>query len=357
MYEKIYMHSGFEQKRNKIFGLKEYVCVFVMGIPFILLGIALFAFLNRPLSSKEFTIAFSAIFILWVIVVGLFIVSYLKDSSKVFAVSKNGKVYIMNMSKEAASYLSLNTAVQNMGKGNAGGKPNVEAIKAVGKVAADTFNNIEDSDIENRIEGVGLCIDNIDKVVIKKKKIVIYGKWGNKTKFIIPRMYNEVDELERYFVHMSEGYKGQFEFHKKTKEDVLNERIKKNPYKIFIKIFCVVLWLFVYNFANDLNRYAHIMHNYDEAVAIVEEIETDADETLLKISYKTEGASITNEISIKDTTISYNEGDKIDIYYNKSDAGEIVEASSVGFLIKPFIVLLVGFEGIALVIRLLSKKK
>lgn len=336
MFEKIYMHSGYEQKRNKIWGLKEYACLFVMGIPFILLGISIFAYFFGTLSTGEFTAAFTIALIVWLIMVAVFIVNYIKNSTRVFAISKNGKVYAMNMSKEAASYLSLNTAMQNMSK-----------------AAADAFKEIEDSDVEERIASGGLCIDSVEKIVRKRKCLVVYGKWVKKNKLVIPLIYNEVNELEKYFEHMAKQTKEEFKFHKKTKEDILAERIKKNPNKIFISIFCVVMWLFVYNFANDLNRVAHIKHNFVETVATIESIEK---KDMVKISYKKNSEEINVEVDKETFSKNIEEGDTINIYYDKADKNNIVEVTKVGFLIKPFVVLLFALEVVALVIKVFAKK-
>ncbi|MBE5927438.1 MAG: hypothetical protein E7270_10800 [Lachnospiraceae bacterium] len=351
MFEKIYMHSGYEQKRNKIWGLKEYACLFLMGIPFILLGISIFAYYCRTLSTAEFTVAFTITLIAWTIIIGLHVVNYIKNSTKVFAVGKNKKVYVMNISKEAASYLSLNTAMQNMSK--ASGKPGMEAVKAMSKTAADAFKEIEESDVENRIESAGLCIDDVERIVRKRKCIVVYGKWMKKSKLVIPLIYSEVNELEKYFEHMSKKNEQEFEFHKKTKEDVLSERIKKNPNRLFISIFCLVLWLFVYNFANDLNRMAHIKHNFDKTEATIESIEKNDE---IKISYKKNSEEINVKVDKNTFSGNIKEGDIINIYYDKTDEKNIIEVSKVGFLIKPFVVLLLAFEIVALVIRVFAKK-
>lgn len=356
MYEKIYMHSLYEQRKNKIFGLKEYVCVFVMGIPFIMLGIALFTFLNGPLKDEEYTIAFSVLIVIWIVAIGAMLMNCLKNTSKIFAIGKKGNVYIMNMSKEAASYLSLNTAMHNMGKSAVGNKPTLEMLKIVGKTAADTFMNMDDSDIEDKVENVGLCIDKVDKVVVKKRRIIIYGKWGKKKKLIIPRMYNEMDELVKYFEFLQSDRSGEFIFHKKTKEDFLNERIKKNPYKIFVTIFCVVMWLFIYNFSNDLNRYAHIKYDYVKVVASIEGKESEGKENFLKVTYKTEEGIVDAKVSIGDEKEKYKEGGNIELYYNKSDVAEIICSDSITFLIEPFLVLLLGFEVIAFIIKIFGKK-
>ena len=335
MFEKIYIHSKYEQNKNKIPGIKELVCLFVMGIPFILVAISVLAFLINTFSSKEFTITFMIMITCWMLFVGAMVISYVKNSSRIFAVSKEKKIYVMNMSKEAASYLSLHTAMQGMGN-----------------ATAEAMERIEESDIEKNIKNSGLCIENITRVVEKRKKLVIYGDFGKISKMTIPYMYSEMGELRMYFKYIADGGKGKFKFHKRSKEDILNERIKKNPYKVFITIFCIVLWLFSYNFASDLNRYAHIKHNYQAANAVIEDVLKDDEEVELKLSYNVEDLQVDAEVSVTSAD-SYCKGDELAIYYNEEDVEKIVLADSVGFLIKPFVILLVGLESLALVIKLL----
>lgn len=339
MFEKIYIHSKYEQYKNKIPGIKEMVCLFIMGVPFILMIISGLTFLINTFNSKTFTIIFMLMIIGWMLFIGVRIVSYLKNSSKIFAISKDKKIYVMNMSKEAASYLSLHTAMLGMRS-----------------AATEAMKRIEESDVEKNIKNYGLCIDKIDRIVTKKKKLIIYGDFGKISKLVIPSMYCEMDELKRYLKYIADGEKGKFKFHKRTKEDILNEKIRKNPYKIFISVFCVILWLFVYNFANDLNRCAHIRHNYNKANAVIEDISKDAGEVKIKLSYNVDNLPVEAELNTEDFEL-YNKGEELAIFYNKEDVKEIVPADSIDFLIKPFVILLVGAEVIALLIKVLFWKK
>ena len=339
MFEKIYIHSKYEQNKNKIPGIKELVCLFVMGLPFILVTISALAYFINTFNSKEFTITFLIMITCWTLFVGAMVISYLKNSSRIFAISKDKKIYVMNMSKEAVSYLSLHTAMQGMGN-----------------ATAEAMERIEESDIEKNIKNSGLCIEKITRVVEKKRKLIIYGDFGKTSKMVIPYMYSEMGELRMYFKYIADGGNGKFKFHKRTKEDILNERIDKSPYKVFITIFCIVLWLFLYNFASDLNRYAHIRHNYQETKAVIEDVSKDDEGVGLKLSYNVEGKKVETEVSVT-SAASYSKGDELAIYYNEEDVEKIVPADSVGFLIKPFIILLVGLESLVLVIKLLFWKK
>ena len=353
MFEKIYMHSAYERKKNKVFGLKEYLASFVMIIPIMMLIVSFVEYLYRPFDNVEITIAFSVMFVVGIVIFGWLVMAYVRNGSKVYAISKDGKIYVLNMTKEAASYLSLNTAMQNMGKNKSASKPNIQAMKIIGDTAKGMLDGIDDSDVESRIENSGLCISDIKKVTLKKKKMIIYGEFGKKTKLVVPYMYNEIEELKKYFAYVADGCKGKFKFHKKTKEDILNEKIEKKPYKVFLVILGIVLWLFVYNFASDLNRYAVVKYNYEEIVAVIDS--EDCENNTMAIVYEVNDAEIRSDVDIASQE-NYKKGDNISVYYCKGEPEKVIAKDSVSFMIKPFMILLIGLEVLALIIKILLKK-
>ena len=108
----------------------------------------------------------------------------------------------MNMSKSAASYLDLQSAIQNM---NSGENSKLKGMFAAGGILNNAIGNIEADDQTERNLVVRKKVNKVERVEFKRKKIIISGDISGKKKLVIRRVYNDMNVLEEYLRMVESG--------------------------------------------------------------------------------------------------------------------------------------------------------
>lgn len=357
MYQKLFIYSPQERKSNRIRGIfGEGIC-FLGCIPLLGIAISVISYFYRPLSGAE-TTAISGI------ALGIFmcmlvwrIIRYAKENVTTYAVDEKGQVLILNMSKNAASYMNLQNVMQQAG--NAAGGKKVGMVMSAGSAVRETFENVNsDSDIQAHT-GFGRVIRKIEKIESDTKKIVIYGDISGRKKYIIRRVYEDIGELERYLRYLCEGNPPeQFSFYKKTKAE---DFIKKDHSNLFLKysvrwsIF--LLWFVMLGIASDIHTMAKVKHHvYVRTEAAVESVRESAEGKKWEavVHYKAGEETIRTTLTAKKQ--QYEEGETVVLYYSDDEPNRYILKNEVGFHLYSYGVVWLFGEALSLIFAIAFKR-
>lgn len=351
MFQKLFLYSVQERRSHHIAGIFGELVRFALWIPVMGLLVALVGYYYQPLTSTQMTIIFSITFLLLFVLLIYRILRYIRENITTYAVDEEGNLLVLNMSRNAASYMNLQSVMQGM----QGTK--LKGMMSAGSAVREALHNVDEEEEIQKNTKAGRVIRKIEKVVSGKKTITLYGDIGRKGKLVIRRVYEDCSELEQYCLHLSEGKDPeQFEFYKKTKAEDFLKPEKGNKFFRYSLGFTVgVLWLFLFGFSTDINAMAKVRHGiYIEAQAVVQTSVKNTDgEWEAVLQYQAEGESIRDTLRTKNET--YHEGEVIDLYYLKSQPQKYVFQSTIEFHIGPYVVIWLFGEALLLIFSLFFK--
>lgn len=343
MFRKLFIYSVQERKRNNIHGLFGEIIEFIICLPVIGLITSLISYLYRPMTSTELTVTFSVTVVALLFVLIFKIIRYTIENVTTFAIDEEGKLVVLNMSKSAASYLDLQSAIQNM---NSGENSKLKGMFAAGGILNNAIGNIEADDQTERNLVVRKKVNKVERVEFKRKKIIISGDISGKKKLVIRRVYNDMNVLEEYLRMVESGEDtDKFSFYRNVTEQDYVVTNKKGLLEYSLRWGIFVLWFVVLTLSTDINTYARIRHNeYISSDAVIKSIEGDKGNYNVLVSYEADGQR--EESTFSSSEKKYDDNTKIKIYYSRGNTKKIMPASDVGFHIKPYCVIWIFGQGI-----------
>lgn len=355
MYKKIFIYSAVERKRNKIPGLFGSLARFLLGIPYLGLIIAISSYFIKPADKLTLNLVFGiGTFILLMLMIYR-IFRYLQENTTTFAVDEDGTFLMLSMTKNAASYVDLQSAIMNMKM-----TPGNTKLKSVVSASAAVKSAMDKIDKEEEIQKSGQGIKVISDVTSVKKTFFstkVQCKINNKKGVLkIRPVFMDYDEMLSYIEAMRDKKEADFVFRKKTTEEVLAQ-IKVNS-SIIERValwFVIVLSLAVVSFASTLNIKAKIKHNiYQETEAAVVNTYESKGKWDTIIEYEDNDKKIESTFSTKNK--KYENGEKIKVYCLQTDMTKYIFKEDVAFMYKPYVVLFVFGCVIMFVVTFFFKK-